>query len=260
MRRQSPISTLAPYFEGLGKMIRNFLFIAVLIMAVVIPMFVVGDGTSGFRFRDLLGPSSTTQTVSKPTTSAIPDNPFNLDPELLKLIEPTAESGVTDADGIITPIAEALRFDVTPQYVVQRWTRVSTSVRHRGLKGMRVTLVTGTDPADLFGSVTYFFDGSNRVQRIMIQGYASDVGSIVEFVQLRFRLKEYSALSGRVFIAYQGHQPISLLRVQTAPVISNGNSHSRSEIRLEINAPTKGAILSDDSLEILDRIRENNLT
>ena len=145
-------------------MLRNILFIAVLIMAVVIPMFVMRDKPSDFRLRDLFGLSETTQTVSKPVTEPSPDNPFNLDPDLLALIEPKTESRSTDADGVITPIAEALRFDLTPQYVAQRWTRVSTSLRDRGLKGMRVPLVTGTDPTDLFGSVTYFFDGSNRVQ------------------------------------------------------------------------------------------------
>lgn len=241
-------------------MLRNLLFIAVLIMAVVVPMFVIGDKPAEFRLRDLFGSPSTTQTVSKPTAEATADNPFNLDPDLLKLIEPQAEAELTDADGIITPIAEALRFDVTPQYVAQRWSRVSTSLRDRGLKGMRVPLVTGTDPADLFGSVTYFFDGSNRVRRIKIQGYTSDVGSIAEFVQTRFRLMEYSTMSGKIFIAYQGHIPISLLHVEAPPIISNQLNHSRKEIHLEINAPSENAVLSNASLEILKRIRESNLT
>ena len=63
-------------------------------------------------------------------------------------------------------LAEVLRFDVTVAWVMQRWPRVSTGLPYLQLQGYRVPLVTGTTVADLAGSLTYYFNAQQQVQRI----------------------------------------------------------------------------------------------
>ncbi len=61
-----------------------------------------------------------------------------------------------------------LRFDVTVEWVMQRWPRVSTGLPYLQLQGYRVPLVTGTKVADLAGSLTYYFNARQQVQRITL--------------------------------------------------------------------------------------------
>lgn len=69
---------------------------------------------------------------------------------------------------------EVLRFDLTPSFVAQRWPRVTTSLYELDLQGFRVPLVTGTDPDDLAGSLTYYFNQERRLQRITFAGTTGD--------------------------------------------------------------------------------------
>ncbi|NLS97101.1 MAG: hypothetical protein GXX96_33610 [Planctomycetaceae bacterium] len=69
---------------------------------------------------------------------------------------------------------EVLRFDLTPSFVAQRWPRVTTSLYELDLQGFRVPLVTGTDPDDLAGSLTYYFNQDRRLQRITFAGTTGD--------------------------------------------------------------------------------------
>ena len=48
---------------------------------------------------------------------------------------------------------------------MRRWPRVTT-VPQFALAGLRVPLVTGTQIDDLAGSLTYYFDRTDQVQRI----------------------------------------------------------------------------------------------
>jgi hypothetical protein len=49
----------------------------------------------------------------------------------------------------VADLAEVLRFDVTPGWVISRWPRVSTGGPHLQLQGYRVPLVTGTKESDI---------------------------------------------------------------------------------------------------------------
>ena len=69
---------------------------------------------------------------------------------------------------------EVFRFDLHPKAVFARWPRVTTVLAEPALEGLRVPLVTGKDPDDLSGALTYYFDQQKVVQRITFQGYTGD--------------------------------------------------------------------------------------
>ena len=60
-------------------------------------------------------------------------------------------------------IADLLRFDATALWVSQQWPRVTATQLDLGRFGMRVPVVTGTDAADIAGTLTYYFNDQQRV-------------------------------------------------------------------------------------------------
>ncbi len=68
----------------------------------------------------------------------------------------------------INSLAEVLRFDIPPAWVMQHFPTVNTGVGDLQLDGLRVPLITGTRPDDLVGTLTYYFDRFQRVQRISL--------------------------------------------------------------------------------------------
>mgnify|MGYP006966871329 CR=1 FL=1 len=74
------------------------------------------------------------------------------------------------------------RFDVSPRWVTERWSRVSTIRAEPGWEGLRVPLVTGTKVDDLAGSLTYYFDSQHQVRRITFHGVTGDERKLVAFV------------------------------------------------------------------------------
>ena len=65
---------------------------------------------------------------------------------------------------------EVLSFDRSVEWVMQRWPRVSTGLTYLQLQGYRVPLVTGTGLSDVAGSLTYYFNAGQQVQRITLRG------------------------------------------------------------------------------------------
>ncbi len=92
-----------------------------------------------------------------------------------------AESGMTQ------DLAEVLRFDVTPGWIMSRWTWVTAGLSHLELQGYRVPLVTGTAEDDLAGPLTYYFNPKQQVQRIAFQGTTGDPGKLIRLLAARFR-------------------------------------------------------------------------
>jgi hypothetical protein len=135
----------------------------------------LGGPVTLFRFSDFwnnlhLGAfwekSSTTSAATASTTEA------------LKAVDKSAESVSTTSqpatsrlEGSPTPtLAEVLRFDVSPTWVLQRWPRVSSDLALLQLHGYRVPLVTGTKANDVAGSLTYYFNPAQQVQQITLRG------------------------------------------------------------------------------------------
>ena len=83
-------------------------------------------------------------------------------------------------------LAEVLRFDVTVEWVLQRWPRVTTGLPQLQLQGYRVPLVSGTQISDVAGSLTYYFNARQQVQRITLRGTTGDPSALVNLLASRY--------------------------------------------------------------------------
>ncbi len=149
------------------------------------------------------------------------------------------------------------RFNVSPRWVTERWSRVSTVRAEPGWEGLRVPLVTGTKIDDLAGSLTYYFDSQHQVRRITFHGVTGDERKLVAFVSQVYDMKPDAELAGSLYVARWNGKATSVLRVALAPVIRSNQPHSRLEILLELNRPGVGFSLSSNSDSILRQHREN---
>ena len=138
-------------------------------------------------------------------------------------------------------LAEVLRFDVTTGWVLRRWPRVSTGLAELPLQGYRVPLVTGTEETDLAGSLTYYFNAQQKVQRISFQGTTGDPRKLIRLLTARYKFTRRLTNDPGLFI-YEvtdpGGRPRSLLKVQSAPVVKSSEPYRRFEVELVIERPS----------------------
>ncbi|MGD9647485.1 MAG: DUF6690 family protein [Pirellulales bacterium] len=159
----------------------------------------------------------------------------------------------TAAESEITPLnlrpegmpvnnfAEVFRFDVTTAWVLARWPRVSTRLSTLPTHGYRVALVTGTLPHDLAGSLTYYFNDEQKVQRITFLGTTGDTRPLVNLVTSRYGLVRQQDEGPGVHL-YQflaGKKVASELRIRSARTVSLAEPHSRFEVALVLERPAK---------------------
>ncbi|HPM82617.1 MAG TPA: hypothetical protein PLF81_18065 [Candidatus Anammoximicrobium sp.] len=164
------------------------------------------------------------------------------------------------ADLVGPPVAqlgELLRFDVTPQWVTARWPRVTATLAEIGLEGMRVPVVTGTNVDDLAGSLTYYFNRYQQLQRLSFEGYTGDERKLVATVTQYYGLQPEPTLDAGMYVARWNGQPSSLLRVVRAPIMTHDSPHSQLHVLLELNRPGMEFGLSPQAVAILDRDRNS---
>ncbi|MHC4403587.1 MAG: DUF6690 family protein, partial [Planctomycetota bacterium] len=83
-------------------------------------------------------------------------------------------------------LGEVFRFDVTPDWIVYNWPRVSSGLAHLPLQGYRVPLVSGTSQDDVAGSLTYYFNAQQRLQRITLHGTTGSTLKLAHLMKVRF--------------------------------------------------------------------------
>ncbi|MFZ5828495.1 MAG: DUF6690 family protein [Planctomycetota bacterium] len=140
----------------------------------------------------------------------------------------------------VVALQEAFRFDISPQYVLYRWPKVSAAVPELQLQGYRVPLVTGTQPGDLAGSLTYYFNPYQQVQRIVFRGTTGDVGPLTQMLVARFRLAR-RLTNHPGLLQFEGmnskNQPASLVRIRSAPVVRAEDQLHRFSVELVLERP-----------------------
>ena len=148
-------------------------------------------------------------------------------------------------------LGEVLRFDISPAWVTGRWPRVTTTLSERGLEGLRVPLVTGTKPDDLAGSLTYYFDHSQKVQRLTFEGYTGDDRRLLSLITQYYGLKAEPTLHAGMYVSRWNGTPSSVLRITRAPIVTHASPRSQLHILLELNRPNANFGLSPATLQVL---------
>lgn len=152
----------------------------------------------------------------------------------------------------VTNFEEIFRFDVNQTWIKQRWKRVSTSPGDRGLHGLRVALITGTNSWDLHGSLTYYLDSSQRVQRITFRGWTGDPTKLVNLLTQRYQFSPQQTHWAGFYIAQKRRTPTGGLLMQHPTVIQTDNPVQQVAIVLEINNPAGKSVLSQDFHSLIE--------
>jgi hypothetical protein len=150
-------------------------------------------------------------------------------------VEPRKAASTT----AMIPFEQAFRWDVKPAWVLAAWPRVTTELSDLHLQGYRISYVSGTTESDLAGSLTYYFDGGLRLQKLTFTGSTGDAKRLVQFLtsQHRFERRLGDDPSLYLYQVEQDGQALSELRVKAAPIVRTGNPLRRFEVSLEMRRP-----------------------
>jgi len=135
---------------------------------------------------------------------------------------------------------EVFRFDVTPDWIVSNWPRVSAGLAYLELHGYRVPLVTGTADDDLAGALTYYFNPQQQLQRITFYGTTGNARKVVDLVTSRFGFARRLTNDASMFvfeIPGPNGKSTSSLWIRPAKVIKADDPHRRFEVALVIERP-----------------------
>ncbi len=175
-----------------------------------------------------------------------------------KAENPRAEIHDTLGGPPVYYVGEVLRFDISPDWVTSRWPRVTTTLSEQGMEGFRVPLVTGTRLHDLAGSLTYYFDSHQRVQRLTFEGYTGDASQLVAVITQHYRLQAEPTLHAGMYVSRWNGHPTSVVRITRAPIITHDSPHSQLQILVELNRPSKQYGLSPQFSQLLDQDHHTN--
>jgi hypothetical protein len=148
----------------------------------------------------------------------------------------------------VANLAEILRFDITPAWLTQRWPRVMNA-RHASsaLQAYRVPLVTGGKASDLAGSLTYYFDEQQKLQRIQFQGQTGDADPLADFLARQYGFeRRMSGDPGQiVYSVRRDGKAVSQLTIQTSPLIDASAPQSRFRVELVLQRPSEHRMFSN---------------
>lgn len=153
--------------------------------------------------------------------------------------------GTTETDGLELPpvdFAEVFRFDITPDWIVTRWPRVTASLSAIQLQGYRVPLVTGIAEDDLAGTVTYYFNAAREVQRITFEGTTGTPNRLLAFLSSYYGFVYRPTNNPSVYlfvVPEEGSrgETHSYVWIRPAPVFQVQERHQRFEVSLVIERP-----------------------
>ncbi len=220
-------------------LLRRFLLTILLGLSVAVPYLAMGDSLASVRskitgFFATSGDRATADLLMDPATGA-----FAAAPSLTG--QPTDPSlpGPT-----VTDLREVLRFDLTPRWIMSRWPRVTSVPGDGRFDGLRVPLVTGTGTHDLAGSLTYYFDKRQEVQRLTFHGYTGDWRNLVSVITHQYQLKPEPAVAAGIFVRELECETDKCLVGSAVALVSAANPYQTFEVILELNRPNNYASLS----------------
>ena len=137
------------------------------------------------------------------------------------------------------PMEEVFRLEHTTGWVLAHWPRVSAGLAELDMQGYRAPLVTGGLPDDLAGSLTYYFNKHQRVQRITFFGTTGDARRLVALMALRFGFVREIAPDASLFLyrVRENRKVISELRIKPSSVVRSDSPYTRFDVALLIERP-----------------------
>ncbi len=137
-------------------------------------------------------------------------------------------------------LAEVFQFNVTPEWIMRRWPQVATGLGQLQLQGYRVPLVSGTAEGDVAGSLTYYFNAQQQLQRIAFEGRTGNPRNLIVLLRDRYHLV-WRPTNDPALVVYEAvgssNQPTSALRIATAPVLKANEPQHRFEVQLVLERP-----------------------
>lgn len=206
-----------------------FLSVAGLAAAAAVPYAIVAGPRALSGVRQIVADATSPVPAAELSPATSPA------PPLLDLPAPPRTNSYA-----VVSLAEVFRFDATPDWIMRRWPRVSTGLADLQLQGYRVPLVTGTAETDLAGSLTYYFNAQQRVQRITFTGATGNISQLAGMLTTRFRMAR-RLTNDPSLIVFEGAsasgQPVSSVQIHTAPLIQSGNVYQRYNVQLVLERP-----------------------
>jgi hypothetical protein len=185
-------------------------------------------GTSGESFTTFATTASSTEVLRPVDKSAEP------------FLSPSHPSALSVEGAPVPALAEVLRFDVSPAWVLQRWPRVSTDLALLQLHGYRVPLVTGTKANDVAGSLTYYFNPAQQVQQITLRGTTGDPRALISFMNAHFGyVRRPNNDPGRLIFetVNSSGKTTGTMVIQSAAVVRADQPYQRYALDLTIERP-----------------------
>jgi len=102
-----------------------------------------------------------------------------------------------------------------------------------------VSLITGTSEADLAGSLTYYFDKKQRLEKIGFHGTTGDPRPLVALVTERYYLQRQATDDPALWLYQEkwNGKPRSELRIRPVSVVRSTVPRSRFDIQMSLERP-----------------------
>lgn len=160
------------------------------------------------------------------------------------------------SNGANIPLPLLLSFGVTQDWIRGNWNRVSTRLGELDLQGWRVPYSGGAD--DFVGSVTYYFDRRRQVQRIILHGYTSNPGELVQLAESHYRMTRIPDPVKDVYVAVVDGQPLGGMHCAYASVLNDRMAQEQCEVTLELNRQRSEYGMSYEFEQLLGRSQKAN--
>jgi len=144
------------------------------------------------------------------------------------------------------PLEEALRFDVSPDWVAGRYAQVSSVIGDSDHLGLRAMLVSGTTPTDVAGSLTYYFNQQHHVERITLYGVTGDHSRLAELMVGKFGLRPTQTSELGLYYGGDPNVPTSSLKVAALPIVRPEAPLARAQVTLDLRRSDVAKIKTEE--------------
>ncbi|MEN6457384.1 MAG: DUF6690 family protein [Thermoguttaceae bacterium] len=212
----------------------TLLYGLVLALALGGPISLFSASDFAGKMRELFGGVASKKPAEQRSSGAVPPSAANDSTPIIPASYPPPDTTPTPS------LSDVLTFDVTVEWVMQRWPRVSTGLTYLQLQGYRVPLVSGTTLRDVAGSLTYYFNAAQQVERITLRGTTGDPTDLVSILGSRHHFAR-RLTNDPGLVLYEAvdsnNQIVGTLKIRSAKVVKATEPYSRFEVDLVMDRP-----------------------